>query len=158
MIVKIAEDKNASLTFSEGMMKVTMMDSELNVKWFREHDFVGEMLLGPSTWGGFPHNNELSDWRVEFYSLEETESPIHVAKYNVNRGNVLVLPISKIGQGKVMDIHNLVDYCKSIQLKGANVHVFFEGSELFDLEKYGIKPLRINQEVTHLSHIIEIEL
>ena len=61
MIVKIAEDKNASLTFSEGMMKVTMMDSELNVKWFRDQDFVGEMLLGPNTWGGFPHNNELAD-------------------------------------------------------------------------------------------------
>ena len=68
MIVKIAEDKNASLTFSEGMMKVTMMDSELNVKWFREHDFVGEMLLGPNTWGGFPHNNELVDWRVLCHS------------------------------------------------------------------------------------------
>ena len=66
--------------------------------------------------------------------------------------------MSKIGQGKVMDIHNLIDYCKSIQLKGANVYVFFEGSELFDLEKYGIKPLRLNQEIVSLTHILEIQL
>ena len=158
MIENIDEDNNASLTFSDGMMKVTMMNSELDVQWYKEQKLIGEMRISPNTWGGFPHNNDLSDWRIEFYSTENPQSPIHVSPYDIKGGNILVLPVTKIGRGKVMDIHSLVDYCKSIQLKGANVYVFFEGSELFDLEKYGIKPLRLNQEVTPLSHIIEIEL
>jgi hypothetical protein len=158
VIVEITAEKKASLTFSEGMMKVFLPDSSFKIKWFKDHDFMGEMDLVPGTWGGFEHGNDLIDWRIEFYLPEDLENAIYVHNYRVNRGNVLVLPRIAHKRGKLLDVDGLIDFCKSIKMKGASVYVYFEGSELFDFEKYGIKPLRLNQEIVSLTHILEIQL
>lgn len=158
MIVEITAEKKASLTFSEGMMKVFLPDSPFKIKWFKEKDFIGEMDLLPGTWGGFQHGNDLVDWMIEFYDPDDLENAVYVYNYRVNRGNVLVIPDITSKRGKLLDFDFLVDFCKGVKMKGASVYVYFEGSELFDFEKHGIKPLRINQEIVPLTHILEIQL
>ena len=154
MIIQINENESVNLTFSEGSVKVAAYGGDYFVKWYSEDQQIGEMLVKDFHWGAYPHKDMINDWTIEIWKPDVSEM-ILKQTLSVSGANILVVFDFENVMGKI-PIYPIMDYCRFIINKGANLHVFFEGSELFDLEGYGITPLRFNQDMSiGFSHVIE---
>jgi len=158
--MKIAnyEDIKGHVTFAEGKVRVFVESGSYRVKFYKEDNLQGEMMLGSNEWGAYTNNNELLDWRIEFWD-ERGNNLLAVHHHLVHGSNVLLLP-STGG-----DIMLLVDYVleksEHIRLKGGIPWVFFEDSQEFTemIEEKGIKILRIGDNLkSPFQFIIEEDI
>ena len=157
MIIELNEKESVNLTFSEGSVKVAVYGGDYLVKWYSEDEQIGEMMVKDFHWGAYPHNDLINEWSIELWKPDGSEMVLR-QKLSIPNANILIIFNFQNPMGKI-PIYPIIDYCRSIMERGANPYVFFHGSESFDLERYGITPLRFNQDMSiGFSHIIEKDI
>jgi len=112
----------AHVAFSKGNVRVFLEGGSFLVKYFRGETYVGEIYLGKSEWGTFPHNDQLADWRIEFWDEYQL---VYVHHHLVHGSNVLFIPKPK-SNIKTM-VEALIEDSRKAQEMGAITWAFFYG-------------------------------
>jgi hypothetical protein len=144
----------AHVSFSRGNVRVFLEDGNYLVKFFRgENIYVGEIHLDKLEWGAFPHNDQLEDWRIEFWD----ESYLVYVHYHLIHGsNILFIPQPKSHIQPMVE--GLIEECKKVQEMGGIAWTFFEGCYRFRdlLDKENIKTFEFGKDLyEEFPYIIE---
>jgi len=122
-------DRDTSIITFNSMAKVSLLsENTYTVKWFFDDNYVGEMILNPGTWGGYPVN--FGNWKIEFWSEDNL-----INTYNNVLKDKDVLFIAEFDNelGKLPDIGKLEKMVDNLKSKyGANIVIYFKNSEKFN--------------------------
>ena len=112
----------AHVTFSNGKVRVFIEEGSYLVKFFNDGTYVGEIYLEKLEWGAFQNNNQLSDWRIEFWSDDFLVSIHH---HLLHGSNVLFIAKPKSNTQTMVD--GLIEDSKKAQEMGCITWAFFDG-------------------------------
>lgn len=143
------EGSYANVSIANGAIKVYVGAGDYLVKWFRDtSDLIGEMRLKNGFWGAFPNEEEVIDWKIEFWNPEGENLVFN--HYQLIHGSDVLLNVSFDNSDGKINLSTLFEYADLLKSKGVNrVYCFMEESYKYDLESGGVIPLRFNQHMEY---------
>jgi hypothetical protein len=147
----------AHVTSSNGTLRVFLEEGNFLVKIYKDSDLVWEDHISDLQWTSFGNNNELIDWRIEFWD-DILGKMISIHYHLVHGSNVLIVPVIKDSSDNV--IESIIDECNRVKSLGGIPWTFFEGCYKFRdlLLKEGINLFSIGESTESIfPYIIEKE-
>lgn len=133
----------AHVTFSNGKVRVFIEEGSYLVKFFKGETYVGEIHLDKLEWGAFQNNNQLADWRIEFW---DNDFLVGIHHHLLHGSNVLF--ITKPKSNTQTMVNGLLEDSKKAQNVGCTTWAFFEGCHRYSdlLEKSNIKTFEFGKD------------
>ena len=118
----------AHVTYSNSVVRVFLEQGNFNVKFFRDSTIVWEEEIKSLEWTAFGNQNELEDWKIEFWDPNDNKM-VAVHYHLVHGSNILIVPTPKTTTQNM--VSNLINECNRIKSIGGIPWTFFNGCYKF---------------------------